>query len=130
MELLTKSVLVTVPGHIVVPCFLPVGHYDVTSHLTHFALLDAHDVETGLHLLSDQRLGRGHEDDFPPGEPAVEVVHHHGGDESFAQARWKTHQSVVEKARSHDVNLAQEEKKTRFGCSLFLDPFFFFVKYT
>ena len=125
MELLTKSGLVTVPGHIVVPSFLPVGHYDVTSHLTHFALLDAHDVETGLHLLSDQRLGRGHEDDFPPGEPAVKVVHHHGGDESFAQSRWKTHQSVVEKARPHDVNLAQVRKKHVLDLGCFLITFSF-----
>ena len=59
---------------------------------------DAHDAVARLHLLVNEGLGRGNEDDLTAGEPSVEVVHHDGRDERLPEARGQAHQGVAQES--------------------------------
>ncbi len=82
----------------------------VTCELGHVFLWDAHDPVAGLDLLGHQRFGGSHEDDLAGGEPAVKVVHEHGGDEGLAEAGGEADQRVLQQRRLRDPQLVLAER--------------------
>lgn len=68
-------------------------------------LRDTHHPVASFDLLCDQRFCGGHENHFARREPAVEIVHDHGGNKGLSQAGGQTNQRVAKQSGPGDVQL-------------------------
>ena len=76
-----------------------------SGHLHHMRRIEADGCLDRPHLLVDQRLRGGQEDNDALRIPTVEVGHHHASDERLAQARRKADHRVLEERRCDHLEL-------------------------